>query len=203
MFPYTLYFFTLILIKGLRVFVEADLKYVAAPTEDFEAILKIMNRSSHRDAIVPPTSLVCSKVKDYTFVECNGVMGIAYLGRKHSRSLWLVRCLACGKYSIQNSGSLENRIKYDHVKCNNCKRILHNESRSLFCKQWYRLRDKCLNEASPGFKYCGGKGIKLTEEWKQYANFKKDMFSSYAKGMRLKIKKGEVVFNKETCYWEL
>lgn len=185
------------------MFVEDDLKYLPVPREDFETILKIMNRSTHRDVINPSASLICDNVKDYTLSECNGVIGVAYLGRKHNRSIWLVKCLSCNKYSIQHSGSLENRIRYDHNKCNNCKRISHNESRSLLCKQWYRLRDKCLNEKAVCFKSVGANGITMCERWKTYSLFKEDMKPTYVDKMTLKLKPGKTIYNLENTYWEL
>lgn len=41
------------------------------------------------------------------------------------------------------------------------------------------MRNRCLKPNSTAYKNYGGRGITIPEEWKQYSNFKKDMYNTY------------------------
>lgn len=179
------------------------LNSLPVPSEDIPEILHILLTSKHIININTAADVTNDNVKDYTNVSVNGLLCLKYLGRKHKRSIWLTKCLNCNTYHVTASGSLELRKLSNHRKCYACKGYKHTDSRTPFCKQWYRMRDKCLNETSPSFKANGAKGITISEEWKVYDNFKKDMFDSYAVGMRLKLKSHAYIYSKDTCYWEV
>lgn len=51
----------------------------------------------------------------------------------------------------------------------------HNMSRSAEYKSWSQMKNRCLNQNSPDYKYYGGRGIKVCDEWLVFENFLKDM----------------------------
>jgi len=42
---------------------------------------------------------------------------------------------------------------------------------------WAQMLDRCRNPNHPQFKYWGGRGIRVCDEWKIFANFLEDMGS--------------------------
>jgi hypothetical protein len=47
----------------------------------------------------------------------------------------------------------------------------HNESFSRTYKIWQGMRQRCQNPKDYNFKYYGGRGIKICDEWNDYVNF--------------------------------
>jgi hypothetical protein len=44
---------------------------------------------------------------------------------------------------------------------------------------------RCTNKNSISFYNYGGRGIEISEEWKNYQTFKKDMFAKYKIGLQI------------------
>jgi len=49
------------------------------------------------------------------------------------------------------------------------------KKRTRAYKTWLRMRDRCSNTKSWKYKYYGGKGIKICDEWQTFENFFRDM----------------------------
>lgn len=96
---------------------------------------------------------------------------------------------------------------------------LQNKKRSVLHKDKYKNRDsglpniligmrsRCTNPNQISYKYYGGKGI--TVEWKTYKDFKKDMYDSYIKHVKVHGKANTTIdridsrknYCKENCRW--
>lgn len=89
-------------------------------------------------------------------------------GSHGSRACWLCRC-ECGKEVIVETGDL----KSGNTKSCGCLRreiiaersITHNESNSRLYGVWVTMKKRCNNPESTVFKYYGGRGIKVCDEW--------------------------------------
>jgi hypothetical protein len=66
---------------------------------------------------------------------------------------------------------------------------------------WNNVKEKCYNEKSKYFPDCGGKGITMCEEWKDFEKFYTDMKDSWKKGLQLGRKDKDKGYYKENCQW--
>lgn len=89
--------------------------------------------------------------------------------RKNNKVSW--RCLcACGKIIIVSGNSL----KTGNTKSCGCihrevmRDILtvHGKRETRLYRIWRGVKNRCLNSKSKDFKYYGGRGITVCEEWK-------------------------------------
>lgn len=129
----------------------------------------------------------------------------SFIGRKYEKLTVLSRapdefqsgkctrfvCLCdCGNTTI---------VAINHLqRTKSCGCIIHNpnmpwkkselkgQSRTPLYKIWQAMRDRCYNEANKFYKYYGGRGIKVSEEWWSYDGFYKWANEhGYVKGLDL------------------
>jgi len=48
----------------------------------------------------------------------------------------------------------------------------HNETNTRLYKTWSNMKDRCLNSNDKGFKYYGGRGIVVCNEWLEFIQFR-------------------------------
>lgn len=119
---------------------------------------------------------------DLTGKKFNRFHVISIVGNDNRGELkWLCRC-ECGVEKIILSSHLRNnRIKScgclnDELKRARAKHRMHG---TRFYNIWKQLRQRCNNPDSPGYKFYGERGIKISERWDTFLNFKDDMYELY------------------------
>ena len=72
--------------------------------------------------------------------------------------------------------------------------IKHGEARTNLYSVWHSMKSRCENTNNPVYKYYGGKGVKVCDEWKDYIGFSKWAYANgyedskcTKRGMRLSI----------------
>lgn len=106
---------------------------------------------------------------------------------------------SCGCLSVES-----NRVKAENNKT-------HGLSGTRFYKIWRATIDRCTNENIDSFKTYGARGIKVSEDWLKFENFRDDMYESYVEQVkehgesntsieRIDVDKG---YSKENCRWEI
>lgn len=76
-------------------------------------------------------------------------------------------------------------------------------SSSTEYNSWFAMKQRCYNENATGYKYCGGKGVKVCPEWiSDFTRFLQDM-GPRPDGAYLQRKDRDKDFDKENCYWSL
>ena len=97
---------------------------------------------------------------------------------KHGHSCWKCQC-SCGNIIVVQYGN----IKKGTTKSCGClkKEFLtkHGMAKTRFYKSWKSMKIRCLNKNREYYKYYGGRGITVCEEWLDFNNFKNDMYESY------------------------
>lgn len=97
------------------------------------------------------------------------------------RKMWRCRC-ACGKESIVAGSSLKNGStkscgcwKYQKIQKHNTS---HGGSHDRLYGIWKNMKRRCNSQKDAHYKSYGGKGIKVCDEWNDYANFKEWAYAS-------------------------
>lgn len=78
-----------------------------------------------------------------------------------------------------------------------------NPREKNFYQVWQGIRTRCYNPNSFPYKDYGGRGIVMSDEWKDnFENFKNDMYSTYEPGLTIERKEVNGNYCKENCIWE-
>lgn len=95
------------------------------------------------------------------------------------KGFYLVCRCECGNVKeVQKSNVLSGKTK----SCGCYHREItttHGMNGTRFYRIWQHMRNRCNNENSSHYSYYGGRGIKVSDEWETFTNFKNDMYSSY------------------------
>jgi hypothetical protein len=101
---------------------------------------------------------------------------------KGSNSKWLCHC-DCGNEIITFAGNMR-RGKTRSCGClyreaRGLATVTHGETRgykrTVEWQTWAGMFKRCYNPKNKSFRYYGGKGIKVCERWRDYAQFLTDM----------------------------
>lgn len=66
---------------------------------------------------------------------------------------------------------------------------------------WATMKARCYNKNTPSYRFYGGKGISVSDEWKTFINFQADMQSTYRSGLTIERKNPRRDYCKENCVW--
>lgn len=80
-------------------------------------------------------------------------------------------------------------------------RRTHGASKSREYITWKGLKQRCYNPKATGFKYWGGRGIKVCARWRRsFTAFLKDM-GLCPKGLTIERRKNDGDYKPSNCYW--
>ena len=96
---------------------------------------------------------------------------------RKNRTYWWFEC-DCGEWIIVRADS----FKSGGTKSCGCSR--HGMSDALIYGIWSAMIQRCENPKDPGYKYYGGRGIKVCKRWHDFRNFYADV-GDPPKGMTL------------------
>lgn len=66
---------------------------------------------------------------------------------------------------------------------------------------WTNMRQRCLNPKRKDYKYYGGRGISIDDEWETFSGFERDMLAAYEAGLSLDRTDVDGNYCKENCRW--
>lgn len=102
-------------------------------------------------------------------------------GRK--RRYLLCKCECGNEIRVRLDGVLSERTKSCGCYATELlkERKTHGMSNTRFYHIWQGMKYRCQNVNNTAYKYYGGRGIKLSDEWNSFEKFKEDMYSEYKK----------------------
>lgn len=95
---------------------------------------------------------------------------------RSNQTQWLCRC-DCGNEIVVRSASLLNGhtkscgCYNDEIRKINTDQTTHGMSHTRIYHIWSKMKDRCLNPNARIYKYYGGKGVSMYEDWMDFENF--------------------------------
>lgn len=142
------------------------------------------------------------EINDLTNKKFGKLKVICENGRSiHRKALWLCHCdcgntvtvvgnnlssgttTSCGCVHKKELSDKHKEVEFEKKRIDNLKKaiVTHGMSRTYFYRLWKGILERCYDAKHKGFNNYGGRGITVCEEWKNFDNFKNDMYVSYLK----------------------
>jgi hypothetical protein len=121
--------------------------------------------------------------------------------KSNSGALWECTC-DCGGSTVANSLKLRNGLT---SSCGCYRKEILNQEKHGFSgtrthRSWKEMRNRCRNEKSTQWKWYGGRGIKICDEWNNFEAFLADM-GERPVGKTLDRLSSDGNYCKENCRW--
>lgn len=123
---------------------------------------------------------------------------------KQTHSLWLCKC-DCGNFTTVRASQMQSRMTQScgclHKETFNGKK--HNGRKTLLYNTWRAMKERCNNPNSISYKWYGGKGIKVCDDWNNsYESFRDwAVTNGYTEGLSIDRIDSHLGYFPENCRW--
>lgn len=129
----------------------------------------------------------------------------------HTRTFYVCKC-ECGNITkVRNDGITSGRARSCGCYATELlkERKTHGMSNTRFYHIWQGMKYRCQNVNNTAYRYYGGRGIKLCDEWNSFEKFKEDMYEEYKKQAKKYGEKNISIdrinsngdYEKNNCRW--
>lgn len=106
-----------------------------------------------------------AKFQDLTGKRFGKLVVIERTNNRGKHTMWKCKC-DCGNYTITGASELKNGT----TKSCGCLKFerrneKHGLSKTRLHRIWCKMKERCLNENNPAYKWYGGRGINVCKEW--------------------------------------
>ena len=144
------------------------------------------------------------KLIDLTGQRFGRLVVLCEAGRKHKHPLWMCQC-DCGEIHYCLSSSLRSGRTRSCGCLNREQRSrnkTHGQSNTKLYHIYHAMRQRCYNENFPYYKYYGGRGVEICEEWQQFEPFRDwAMSHGYEDGLSIERKDVNKGYTPDNCEW--
>lgn len=126
-----------------------------------------------------------------------------FADKTHRGAEWICRC-ECGKEIVVRGYDLR---KHHTVSCGCGKstghRRTHGEYKTRLYQIWQDMRNRCGRETATGYKYYGGRGISVCDEWqKSFETFRDwSLKNGYAENLTIDRINPDGNYEPSNCRW--
>lgn len=148
----------------------------------------------------------CRVSLDFVGYENEDIIVIALSDKKSGKEpLWEYKCKHCGKINSSTKGNIKRNQAT--CKCIHYSRVSESESmigrNTKIYQIWCGMKTRCFNEKDSAYKYYGGRGVTICEEWKN--NFELfynwSLQNGYEDGLSIERKNVNENYCPENCCW--
>lgn len=150
------------------------------------------------------------RAKDLTGQTVGYLTALKYQGSDGRRSLWAVRCNACGsQISMQASEFMKQQRRGVTASCGcmrkqtiGAKNSTHAMSKHPAYWVWRSMVDRCTLPSHQAWPNYGGRGITVCARWRaSFKAFWSDMGDSYRKGLTIERVHNDKGYSPTNCAW--
>ncbi|MBR3208846.1 MAG: hypothetical protein IKF82_01115 [Bacilli bacterium] len=123
--------------------------------------------------------------------------------KKFERPQWIVQC-QCGKKLSLSGKYLYEKSTFKSCGCHRKNRFLkHNKSKTRLYQIWKHMKERCKNKNDKNYKYYGGKGITICDEWdNDFICFKNwAIKNGYDDNLTIERKNVNLNYCPKNCIW--